>query len=180
LVQVSVKFKVLRRNYIKFYQILNLENSLIFHSKFLLNLKKLLWIKLFIFSRSSELYFISYFWSLGRSNLDQSKFERVSNSNLNEFEGFDRTGNSNPALWPGPIGQRPAPPRIVAGPSFSPCSPLFRPGTRPCSACPPTAGRGRLPATVEHCPGTPPFPAATWATSPLSPLPPPMLLAASL
>jgi hypothetical protein len=55
----------------------NLEISLNFHSKPLPNHKQFLWGKLFIFLRSSKSYFISIFWSSGRTNLDRSKFGKI-------------------------------------------------------------------------------------------------------
>jgi hypothetical protein len=48
LVQVSSKLQIPRRDSSKFYRILNLEASLIFHSHSTLNLKKFLWRKLFL------------------------------------------------------------------------------------------------------------------------------------
>jgi hypothetical protein len=121
MVQVSFKFKVLRRNYITFYQILNLENSLNFYSKSPPNLNKFLWRKLFIFLRSSKPYFISIFWSLERFFLVSQSliflniFEPFKFGNgLNRFDLAARDSSRGPPISP-------ASPLSRAGPAAWPC-----------------------------------------------------------
>jgi hypothetical protein len=112
LAQVSFKTKVPRRNYIKFYQILNLETSLNFHSKSHLNLMKFLWRKFFIFSRSSKPYFFKIL-EIGKVNFRSVKvwmsfnFKFKLNWPVWEIQIL--------ALWLGPACQWPTPPRTIAG-----------------------------------------------------------------
>jgi hypothetical protein len=109
LVQISSKLEVSRRNYSKFYWILNLEASLNFHWKSTLNPKKLLWIKLFLYSNPSHKYFIWNFSITIRSFLDRSKFEWI----LKKLNSIVWTifylvwRISNPALWSRPTRRPP-------------------------------------------------------------------------
>jgi hypothetical protein len=59
------------------YQIQRLEASLIFYSKYILNLRKFLLGKLFLSKNSSKPYFITNFLNSERSCLDQIKFNLV-------------------------------------------------------------------------------------------------------
>ncbi len=60
LFQISSRFKVPRRNYIKFCRILNLGASRIFNLKSIPNLNKFLWRKLFISLRPSKPYLFPF------------------------------------------------------------------------------------------------------------------------
>jgi hypothetical protein len=70
------KLKILRRNHIKFYPNSNPRDSLNFHSSSISNLKKFRWRNLFLPSELSKPYFISNFFSHGRSLLDRSILQR--------------------------------------------------------------------------------------------------------
>jgi hypothetical protein len=86
LVQVSFKFKVSRRNYVKFYQIPNLEASVNFYSKSLSNMKTFLWRKLFLSSRPSQhILFKKFRAQEGPFWTGQSSIEFEDNSNSFEI-----------------------------------------------------------------------------------------------
>jgi hypothetical protein len=107
-------------------------------------MKKFLWRKLFIFSRSSKPYFILNFWSPRRSFLDPSKFVRARNSNLNGCDPFlTRDGDLNPGT--------------VAGAHPSAAGPLPCFGTEPRTRAPPARfRRGRDAADRSAAPHSPP------------------------
>jgi hypothetical protein len=63
---VSSKFKVSRRNYIKILSKFELEISQNFQLKFILNLKKFLWRKLFILESFKTIFYFKIF-GLGKT-----------------------------------------------------------------------------------------------------------------
>jgi hypothetical protein len=138
-----MNLKIPRRNSIKFYWISDLEVSLNFNSKSILNLKKFLGRNLFLSSNPSKQYFILIFSIVERSFLDWSKFEWV----------LIRIQICLNSFWP---GFDPVDPHCSLDPTrqiYPPPIPLLSPRTH-------VAG----PLQLECTPYRPPFPPARGAT----------------
>jgi hypothetical protein len=114
-----------------------------FHLKYISNLKKFLWRKLFLSSNHSQLYFISKFWSMIRPS-----FDRIKSS---QFDFF--LNNLEMALFTGSAQQAPFP-RPAHAALFQPDPPLVRSPASADSRSPPPrsaiAGRQPLLSLLSH------------------------------